>query len=113
MRNSFIGRFQKYTLLILKKLAIDLPFLLEVNTTTKIYKRSVGSLLRRPPGTQIRGAHRTLTGHLQSRKTKARALLAAGRRGGPANQPLHPCPGGTALENVAAEPQGSSAGICP
>lgn len=35
-------RFQKRTLLIIKKLAIDLCFLLEVNTITEIYKWSVG-----------------------------------------------------------------------
>lgn len=36
------GSFQKYTLLIIKKLAIDLLFLLEVNTITEIYTWSVG-----------------------------------------------------------------------
>lgn len=113
INEEFNGRFQKYTLLILKKLVIDLPFLLEVNTVIKIYKQSMGSLLWRPPGTQIRGAHRTLTGHPRSPETKARALLAEGRKGGPANQPLHPCPGGTALENVLDKPQGSNAGVCP
>lgn len=42
MNEEVNGSFQKYTLLIIKKLAIDLLFLLEVNTITEIYKWSVG-----------------------------------------------------------------------
>lgn len=42
MNEEVNGSFQKYTLLIIKKLAIDLLFLLEVNTIIEIYNWSVG-----------------------------------------------------------------------